>query len=176
MIQPIELKLDLPMMIPNGVRSTTTKVWDILVASKNGNLDTLTKMADECPELMYAQYNYTPPIHFAVREGHIALVRYLLAHGAHTPGYKTYPFQDTLQSLAEDRGFNEIMTLLNDYETDNSLHKFSGDNGEILYNRTALQEEFQKAVYDEDLKRRRKYWSSILNLQKMKLISGPKAY
>ncbi len=49
-------------------------------------------MVDECPELIYAQYNYHPPIHFAVREGHLDLVRYLLRNGAHAPDYRSYPF------------------------------------------------------------------------------------
>jgi len=151
MIQPNELKLNLTMQLSNGVTSTTEKVWDVLVASKNGNLDIIKKMIDECPELIYAQYNYTPPIHFAVREGHTELVKYLLAHGAYAPGYKTYPFQDTLQTIAQDRGNNEIVTLLNEYVADSSLHKFTGDNGEIFYNRTALQKEFEKSVDDEDL-------------------------
>lgn len=156
MIQPNELKLTLPIELSNGVMSTTTKVWDILVASKNGYLDTVKKMFDECPEIIYAQYNYTPPIHFAIREGHTELVKYLLAHGAHAPGYKTYPFQDTLQTLAQDRGYNEIIALLNEYAANGSLHKFKGDNGEIFYNRTELQKEFEKAVYDKDIEKTEK--------------------
>lgn len=144
------------MQLSNGSMSTTTKVWDILVASKNGNLDIIKKMIDECPELIYAQYNYTPPIHFAIREGHTELVKYLLAHGAHAPGYKIYPFQDTLQTLAQDRGYNEIVALLNEYSANSALQKFKGDNGEIFYNRTELQKEFEKAVYDEDLEKTEK--------------------
>jgi ankyrin repeat protein len=144
------------MEIANGVMSTTTKVWDILVASRNGNLDLVKKMVEECPELIYAQYNYTPPIHFAVREGHIALVEYLLAQGAHSPDYKIYPFQDTLQTIAQDRGYTEILAFLNEYVEDSSLHKFKGDNGEIYYNRTEMQQEFEKAVYEDDLQKAEK--------------------
>ena len=146
MLQPIELRSDLPMKLSNNVVSTTTKVWNILVASKRGDLEAVKKMADGCHELLYAQYNYTPPIHFAVREGHIELVRYLLANGAHDPAYKIYPFQDTLQTIAQDREHNEIVTLLNDYANNSSLQKYKGDNGEILYNRTELQVEFEHAV------------------------------
>lgn len=156
MIQPNELKLNLPMQLSNGARSTTTKVWDILVASKNGNLEIIEKLTEQCPELIYAQYNYTPPIHFAVREGHTELIKYLLSHGAHIPEHKTYPFQDTLQTLAQDRGYNEIVDLLNEYDANSSLRKFTGDNGEIFYNRTELQKEFEKAVDDEDLEKTKK--------------------
>ena len=153
MIQPNELKLNLPVELSNGVMSTTTKVWDVLVASKNGDLDTVKKMVDECPELIYAQYNYTPPIYFAVREGHIDLVKYLLTNGAHDPDYKNYPFLDTLQTLAQDRSNNEIVTLLSGYATNTSLHKFKGDNGKIYFNRTEPQREFEKTVYDGDLEK-----------------------
>ena len=66
MIKPNELKQDLPMSLSGGVLSTTTKVWDILMASHAGNLELVMQMAADCPELLYAQYNYTPPIHFAV--------------------------------------------------------------------------------------------------------------
>lgn len=138
------------MTLSNGMVSTTTNVWNTLVASKEGNLAKVMELVDRYAELIYAQYNYTPPIHFAVREGHTDLVRYFLDNGAHDPGYKIYPFLDTLQTVAQDRGYDEIATLLNEYATDNSRHKFKGDNGEIHYKRTELQKEFEKAVYDED--------------------------
>jgi ankyrin repeat protein len=151
MIQPKELKPDLPMEIANGVISTTTKVWDILVASRDGDSGAVKKMVDECPELIYAQYNYTPPIHFAVREGHLELVKYLLDNGAHDPGYKTYPFLDSLLTVAQDRDHKEIETLLEQYNNDPALCKFRGDNGKIYFDRTELQKEFQIAVDKGDL-------------------------
>jgi len=146
MIQPHEMKLNLPMKVSNEVVSTTTKVWNILVASRNGNLEEVKHLVNECPELIYAQYNYTPPIHFAVREGYTDLVKYLLDNGAHDPKYRTYPFLDSLQTIAQDRNYNEIALLLEQYAKNNSKQKFKGDNGEILYNRNELQLEFQEAV------------------------------
>src|SRR5262245_51871242 len=136
MIQPNELKLNLPVELSNGVMSTTEKVWEILVASKKGDLGTVKKLVEECPELIYAQYNYTPPIHFAAQEGHLDLVKYLLANGAHDPDYKIYPFLDTLQTVAQDRDNFDIVVLLNQYATDTSRHKFKGDNGQIFFSRT----------------------------------------
>src|SRR4051812_21735560 len=135
MIQPTELKLRLPMTVANGVLSTTTNVWEILVASKNGNLDAVKGLVSQCPELIFAQYNYTPPIHFAVREGHRELVKYLLGNGAHDPKYKIYPFSNTLQTIAQDRDYYDIVDLLDEYASDQSLQKFKGDNGEIHYDR-----------------------------------------
>ncbi len=154
MIQPGEMKLNLPMEISNGVISTTTKVWDILVASKNGDLKTVKKTLEECPELIYAQYNYTPPIHFAVREGHLSLVKYLLDNGAHDPDYKIYPFLDSLKTIAQDRGHNDISLLLEQYENSKRTQKvYKGDNGKIYYDRTKLQLEFESVVYKKDLER-----------------------
>ena len=153
MIQPAEMKLILPMKLPNNVVSTTTKVWDTLFAGKEGDLQRIKELANECPELVYAQYNYTPPVYFAVREGHIALVNYLLSLGALDPSYLTYPFQDTLLTIAEDRGYQDIALMLKEYLADPTLCKYTGDNGEILYNRTDLELEFQLAVDKEELER-----------------------
>ncbi|MFI5153999.1 MAG: ankyrin repeat domain-containing protein [Chitinophagales bacterium] len=150
MIHPGELKLSLPMEVGNGVISTTGKVWEILLASYHGDLDKVKKLVDECPELSYAQYNYAPPIYFAVREGHIDLVKFLLALGAHDPSYQFYPFQESLQVVAEDRGYFEIKKLLDEYASNDSLQKFKGDNGKIFYDRTELQNDFEKAVLDSD--------------------------
>jgi uncharacterized protein len=155
MIQPIELKLELPMKLANDVMSTTTKVWAILSASRNGDLDKIKSLIAECPELAYAQYNYTPPIHFAVREGYTDIVTYLLGLGANSPAYRIYPFLESLEVLADDRGFDAITKQLNEYQGNPALQKFKGDNGEILYNRTDLQKEFEQAVDKEDLQRTR---------------------
>ncbi|QEC76811.1 ankyrin repeat domain-containing protein [Mucilaginibacter ginsenosidivorax] len=150
MIQPYEMSLGLPMEVANKVISTTDKVWQILTASREGNLEAVKRLVDECPELIYAQYNYTPPIHFAAREGHTELVRYLLKQGAHDSNYKTYPFLERLELMA-DRGHDEIVDLLNDYATHPERQKYFGDNGKIFFNRTPLQLEFEKAVYDGDI-------------------------
>lgn len=139
------------MDLSNGVSSTTTNVWDILVASRNGDLGRVKQLVDTCPELIYAQYNYTPPIHFAVREGHLELVKYLLSNGAHDPKYRIYPFLDTLNVIAQDRGYDEIARLLEQYNSDPSLWKYAGDNGKIHYSRTALQKDFETAVDQQDL-------------------------
>jgi ankyrin repeat protein len=153
MIQPLEMSLDLPMEVANGVISTTTKVWNILVASRDGNIEKVKRLVDECYELIYAQYNYTPPIHFAVREGHAELVKYLLDNGAHDPSYQIYPFLDTLITIAQDREHFEIAALLEQYNNRSSLHQFKGDNGKILFERSQLQQEFEKAVANADLER-----------------------
>jgi len=153
MIQPNELKLNLPMRLSFDAVSTTKNVWKILIASKNGDLEAVKKGVDDCAELIYAQYNYTPPIHFAVREGHIELVKYFLDNGAHDPSYKIYPFLDSLSTIAKDRGYYQIEQMLNQYASDPSLCKYKGDNGEILFNMSDEQKEFQRAVNHNDLQK-----------------------
>src|SRR5687767_7992654 len=108
MIQPFELKLNLPVRLTHGAVSTTAKVWEVLLASKNGDLSQVKRLVQDCPELIYAQYNYTPPVYFAAREGHTILLEYLLMHEAHDPDYKTYPFHENLQTIAADRNHKDI--------------------------------------------------------------------
>jgi len=141
------------MSLSNGERSTTTKVWETLMASKEGNLEKLKALVRETPGLIFAQYNYTPPIHFAVREGHIELVRYILEKGALDANYITYPFKDSLLTIAEERGHKEIVSILKYYLTDHSLQKYQGDNGEIHYNKPEEAIAFQKAVNRDEVKR-----------------------
>lgn len=144
MIKPHELSRELPVKLSIGAVSTTAKVWEILSASNDGSLSRIRQLVNECPELAYAQYNYAPPIHFAVREGHTEIVKFLLDLGAHDPDYKFYPFQESLQTVASDRGFIEIENLLNSYAEDGSRCRFKGDNGEILYEKTDLRSNFKR--------------------------------
>src|SRR6187200_1695325 len=152
MIQPHEMKLNLPMKLSGEIVSSTTKVWNILVASRNGNLEEVKHLVNGCPELVYAQYNYTPPIHFAVREGHLSLVKYLLDRGALDPEYITYPFKETLLTVAQDRDYNEIALLLQDYFGHPERCKFKGDNGTIQYDMSQAKQKFQRAVNHNEIK------------------------
>ena len=153
MIQPRELRLSLPIKLANGVHTSTDQVWKLLLASYHGQLDIVQQLVEQCPELIYAQYNYAPPIHFAVREGHLLLVNYLLDNGALDPNYHTYPFQDSLLTLAHDRKHDEIAAILDAYLDDSSRWQWKGDNGEIDYGRNQLQQEFEKVVDKENLQK-----------------------
>ena len=157
MIQPNELKAGFPMELHNGVESTTTQVWNVLLASYQGKLDRVKDLVKGCPELVFAQYNYTPPIYFAVRQGHTELVKYLLDQGAYDPSYRTYPFLDTLPAMAADRGYSQIADLLNEYTKDPKRCKYKGDNGTIHYKRTELQKDFEKAVDQGSLKKTKEF-------------------
>ena len=140
------------MKVGDGMISTTTQVWQMLQAAYNGDLDMVRRLAAECPGLLYAQYNYAPPIHLAVREGHLHLVRFLLEQGAHDPDYKFYPFRESLQIVARDRGLEQIADLLDEYCRCGQV-RFRGDNGEIDYGRTPEEKEFERAANRNELEK-----------------------
>lgn len=155
MIQPPELKLHLPMEVGGRQRATTTQVWLMLQAAYYGDLEAVKTLAADCHGLLYAQYNYAPPIHFAVREGHTELVKFLLTEGAHDPTYHFYPFQESLQAVASDRGYHHIVALLDDYAAKGTV-RYTGDNGRIFYQRSPVQQEFEKAVSQNQLGKARR--------------------
>src|SRR5437773_3844714 len=96
MIQPAELRETRPMKLHDGAVSTTTAVWGMISAAYDGDLARMQALAAACPQLWTCQYNYTPPLHLAVREGRTAVVRHLVGLGALDPTYRTYPFLDSL--------------------------------------------------------------------------------
>src|SRR5215472_11155954 len=87
-------------------------VWAILRAARDGDRGQVKELLTRRPDLARAEYNYTPPIHFAVREGHLEIVRFLVEHGADVSSYRTYAFLDSLLTMAEDREYREIVTFL----------------------------------------------------------------
>jgi hypothetical protein len=89
MLTPVEMQRTLPMALHGGAKSTTTEVWAMLSAAFAGDVARAQELMAQRPELATCQYNYTPPLHFAVREGHLALVKALVDRGAYDPGYKS---------------------------------------------------------------------------------------
>lgn len=149
MLRPGALRHNYPIDIGGGKISTTTTVWQILLASAVGDLSAVQSLVKAEPNLAYAQYNYMPPIHLAAREGHGKLVDFLLRCGAYDPSYRNYPFLDSLPEIAADRGHHYIAEKLSGF--DEQSQQFSGDNGKIHYPRTAAENAFEEAVDKEDL-------------------------
>jgi ankyrin repeat protein len=87
-------------------------LWSLFEASALGDLPAVKRLVEARPELVDAKYNYTPAIHFAVREGRQEVAQYLIGRGAETVDYRSYPFQDSLLTIAEDREDQAMAGLL----------------------------------------------------------------
>ena len=146
MIQPFEMKALRPMRLHNGVVSTTSDVWSMLVATRNGDLNRVKELVEHCPALLTCQYDYTAPLQLAVREGHLEIARYLVEQGTLDPSYRNHPFQETLVTLAEDRGYGEIAELLKRSLSNPELTHEWGDTGAIERGKDETQRRFQEFV------------------------------
>ncbi|MDQ4079939.1 MAG: ankyrin repeat domain-containing protein, partial [Gemmatimonadota bacterium] len=114
MIRPVELQGIRPYRLRDGSVVTTDDVFRTFVAARAGDLAEVKALVARAPALAVVEYNYTPPIHFAVREGHLALVELLIARGADL-AYRSYPFQDSLLMMAEDREHWDVAALLREH-------------------------------------------------------------
>lgn len=146
MIQPNEMKKTRPMKLHGGVVSTTTDVWNMLVACQAGDLSRVKELAQGCPALLTCQYDYTSPLHLAVREGHLELVRYLVTEAGIDPNYRTHPFLEPLVTVAADRGYTEILAFLEQSIADPALIRTWEDIGRIERGLDETQRLFQEAV------------------------------
>jgi ankyrin repeat protein len=84
--------------------------WEIIVAAAGGDAPTVRRLLEGDPTLSRHGYFYTPPIHFAVREGHAEIVQMLLDAGADAEwnGYHG----DSLIGMARDRGHDAVAATL----------------------------------------------------------------
>lgn len=107
LIRPAELDTD----APHGPWSCRGHdVWDIICAALTGDAPAIRRLLARAPDLHRAEYWYTQPIHFAVREGHLETVRALLEGGA-DPSFRRHAGDD-LTTVARDRGHEEVARLL----------------------------------------------------------------
>ena len=115
MLQPVELRITLPVELQGGEYATTTDVWHMLAATREGDLERVASLVAATPGLVRCEHNYMPPLHLAVREGHRDLVLFLLERGAFDPEHVTYPYDEKLFTIAADRDHTEIARLLREY-------------------------------------------------------------
>ena len=113
-IRPIELAPLKNVELPDGGYAPSEAAWEMFLAAREGNLPRVESLAQRYPSLERFEYNYTPPIHFAVREGHASVVRFLIERGADL-AYTTYPFGDSLGTMADDREHHEVSRILRSY-------------------------------------------------------------
>ena len=145
MIQPAEMKESRPIALHEGRVSTTTDVWDMLSASFEGDLGRVKTLLERAPGLLTCMYDYTSPLHLAVREGHVDLVAFLVERGALDPSYKNHPFLDPLMTIAEDRGFDEIARILQEPVATREW----GDTGAIDFTKSEMQTRFEALISDK---------------------------
>ena len=113
MIKPEVLASELPHG-PWSCRGSD--VWDVLQAAASGDVASLGRLRGRDPNLCRAEYWYTQPIHFAVREGHLATVKLLLDAGA-DPAAERMGREDLI-TLARDRGHERVAQLLEETRAD----------------------------------------------------------
>jgi uncharacterized protein len=94
----------------DGTVVTTDDVYRTFVATRSSDVSAVKALIGRAPALGLVEYNHTPPIHFAVREGHLAVVELLIERGADL-AYRTYPFGDSLLMMAEERQHGEVAAL-----------------------------------------------------------------
>jgi ankyrin repeat protein len=85
-------------------------VWATLTAARDGDVGRIQILLEQDAALVRAEFWYTQPIHFAVREGHRAAVQALLDAGA-DPTAIRYGGED-LVLVARDRGHEEVAQLI----------------------------------------------------------------
>ncbi|MBK8249953.1 MAG: ankyrin repeat domain-containing protein [Gemmatimonadetes bacterium] len=146
MRQPLELSVARPILLHDGVTSTTTDVWETLVAGHDGDLARVRRLVDHCPALATCQYDYTSPLHLAVREGHLEVVQFLVQRGGIDPAYRTHPFLESLPTVAHDRGLHAIEAFLTTSLADPALLRPKGDTARIERGHNEDQRAFQDAV------------------------------
>ena len=88
-------------------------IWRILMAAREGDARELGALLERDASLVQAEFWYTPPLHFAVREGHLDAVRVLVDHGADIFHRTLYSYgKETLLDMAEDRGHAAVTEAL----------------------------------------------------------------
>ena len=97
---------------PRELAGSRGAIWDVLAAARAGDAEALSAALKRDPNLANASYWYMPPLHFAVREGHLEAVRLLVAAGADLTHRNALYGNDTLLQMAEDRGHDQVAGYL----------------------------------------------------------------
>ena len=89
------------------------EVWRLYCAAANGDLDTVKQIIRDSPDSMHQFIWYESPLHFAVRENQIDVVRELL-QARINPAYSNFNYSSwqTLLPIAKQRGFKELHAIL----------------------------------------------------------------
>jgi ankyrin repeat protein len=116
--------------------------WEVITAAASGDTETMRRLLAANPGLSRAGYFYTPPIHFAVREGHAEIVQMLLDSGADQEWNGHYGL--SLIEMARERGYEAIAT---------SLERAGARRGRTAPSQTRQDHEIHTAAEAGDVRR-----------------------
>ena len=103
---------------PGSWGCEATDIWSMLCAALEGDVDRVRTLAGGEPNLTRAEYWYTQPLHFAVREGHAEVVRDAAGIGrgpertAVTPTSRWPPWHATVDTRASPRSSKDAQAAL----------------------------------------------------------------
>jgi len=143
---PVEMRAGLTMRLRDNVGVPTEDVWSLLMACRDGALARVEALLAACPSLLRCDYNYMSPLHLAVREGHVEIVRFLAGLGAVNPNYRTYPYRETLLTMANDRGYSSVASLLEEHSRVADPNRPEDEGGHIEYPTDFERRRFQQLV------------------------------
>lgn len=103
MIRPTDLELD---EAGGGLGCSGADIWAMMTAAVSGDIAAIQTLLSKDPKLAEAQYWYTPPLHYAVREGHLDAAKLLIEAGA-DPTFVRYGGED-LKIVASDRNHSLV--------------------------------------------------------------------
>ena len=86
------------------------ELWQMLTAARAGQRGKVARLHAADSSLMQQEFWYTRPLHFAVREGHQGVVRFLLDNDDDSTWVR-YGHED-LATVARDRGHDTVADLL----------------------------------------------------------------
>ena len=103
---PRELRTKKKLLWSTG---TGVDVWAMLRAAEAGDVGAVRGLLEKDPSLARCHFAYRTPLYFAVRENRLGVVSVLLELAGNTLGLAV---NDTLLGVARERGYSEMMALL----------------------------------------------------------------
>ena len=92
-----------------------TDVWEMLTAAIRGNLDSIRKLVKKDSRLINCSFRYRTPLHFAVQENRIDVVKFLLERGVDASERSGNIWHERPMTIAHERGYVELHQLLHDH-------------------------------------------------------------
>ena len=148
---PIEMRAGFIQRLRDDTGVPTAEVWALLMACRDGRLERVEALLTAWPTAVRSTYNYMPPIHLAVREGHAAIVRFLAERGAVNPKYVTYPYNERLVAVAVDRGRDDIAAILEEHGRSVDPDRPEEEGGHIEYHLDFERQRFHRLVGANDV-------------------------